>query len=175
MAEQLLKTLSPGDDPATFQAALTRVQAQLQRRGVELSTLRLGNGSGLYDTNRVSAHQLTQLLTSMYRDFRVRPDYLASLAIMGTDGTMRNRLRDTEAQRWARAKTGTLANVSALSGYIGAPARDPVVFSILFNALRRSDRSQARAVQNLIVDLVARYLHGEPLSLESDTSIHLEP
>ncbi|MCX4242429.1 D-alanyl-D-alanine carboxypeptidase/D-alanyl-D-alanine endopeptidase [Paraliomyxa miuraensis] len=167
MAEQILKTIDQDSSPATFDGALGRVRAHLAALGVPSEGLSLGNGSGLYDTNRISPAQLTALLSAVYADLRVRPDFLASLAIMGVDGTTRSRLRKSSRAGWIRAKTGTLDGVSALSGYAGAPDRDPIAFSILFNGLRRADTSQARAVQNEIVELLARHAAGLPLSGEA--------
>lgn len=168
MAEQILKTIDASPGPATFEGALRRVREHLDLIGVPLEGLRLGNGSGLYDTNRISAAQLATLLAAVYRDLRVRPDYLASLAIMGVDGTTRNRLRRSSRAGWVRAKTGTLDGVSALSGYAGAPDRDPIAFSILLNGLRRSDTSQARAVQNEVAELLALYAAGEALEPDGE-------
>ncbi|MEM9458594.1 MAG: D-alanyl-D-alanine carboxypeptidase/D-alanyl-D-alanine-endopeptidase [Myxococcota bacterium] len=163
MAEQILKTLDASPGPATFEGALARVRAHLEALGVPRAGLSLGNGSGLYDTNRVSPAQLTTLLAAVHRDVRIRPDYMASLSIMGVDGTTRSRLAKSSRRGWVRVKTGTLNGVSALSGYAGAPGRPPVAFSILINGIRRSETSQARTVQNAVAELLALYAAGEPL------------
>ncbi|MCA9655598.1 MAG: D-alanyl-D-alanine carboxypeptidase/D-alanyl-D-alanine-endopeptidase [Myxococcales bacterium] len=164
MAEQILKTIDADPGPATFEGALQRVREHLQARGVPTEGLKLGNGSGLYDTNRVSAGQFTALLSSVYADERIRPDYMASLAIMGVDGTTRSRLEDTPHAGWVRVKTGTLDGVSSLSGYAGAPGRKPIAFSILFNGIRKWDNGRAHKVQDRIVELLARYAAGQPLT-----------
>jgi len=163
MAEQILKTLDARPGPATFAGALERVREHMAALGVPTEGLVLGNGSGLYDNNRVSAAQLTALLAAVYRDERIRPDFMASLAIMGVDGTTRSRLRSSSRAGWVRVKTGTLDGVSALTGYAGAPDRKPIVFSILLNGLRKSDASQARALQNEIAELLALHAAGQPL------------
>jgi D-alanyl-D-alanine carboxypeptidase/D-alanyl-D-alanine-endopeptidase (penicillin-binding protein 4) len=85
------------------------------------------------------------------------------MAVMGVDGTVRSRLRETTAQRWVRAKTGTLDGVSALSGYAAAPGRDPIAFSLLFNGLARGDTAKARDIQNRVAEVVARYAAGQSL------------
>ncbi len=163
MAEQILKTIDATPGPATFEGALARVTEHLAAQGVPTEGLSLGNGSGLYDTNRVTPAQFTALLASVYRDVRIRPDYMASLAIMGIDGTTRSRLKKSSRRGWIRVKTGTLNGVSALSGYAGAPGRKPIAFSIIVNGIKRSETSQARAVQNAIAEWVALYAAGEPL------------
>ncbi len=163
MAEQILKTLSPEDTPATFAAASAREREALTSLGVDLEGARLTNGSGLYDTNRVSPAQVTALLTAMVGDFRYQADFLASLAVMGVDGTTRSRLQDSDATRWVRVKTGTLDGISALSGYVGARGRKPIVFSLLFNDLPSGGTSSAREVQNEVALMLSRYASGRPL------------
>jgi len=163
MAEQILKTLAPTDAPASFSAASAREREALAELGVDLEGARLTNGSGLYDTNRVSPQMVTALLKAMYGDFRYRADYLASLAVMGVDGTTRSRLSDTDAARWVRVKTGTLDGISALSGYVGARGRKPIVFSILLNDLPAGGTSAARTVQNDVALMLSRYAGGRPL------------
>ncbi len=154
MAEQILRTLVP-DDGATAEASLELLRAYTVEIGMPQAGLVIGNGSGLYANNMISPAALTYLLGHVYADFRIRSDYLASLAIMGGDGTTRSRLRDSSADGWVRVKTGTLDDVSALSGYAGASGRDPIAFSILFNGLERKHRAKARALQDDIAELLA--------------------
>lgn len=162
MAEQILKTLAP-ERPASFAAASAREREVLGTIGVDLEGARLTNGSGLYDTNRVSPTQVTTLLKSMYADFRYRADFLASLAVMGVDGTTRSRLSETDAERWVRVKTGTLDGISALSGYVGARGRAPIVFSILLNDLPPGGTSTARRIQNDVALLLSHHAAGRPI------------
>jgi D-alanyl-D-alanine carboxypeptidase/D-alanyl-D-alanine-endopeptidase (penicillin-binding protein 4) len=154
MAEQILRTLAAGDG-ATAAASLEQLRAFTVEIGMPQAGLVLGNGSGLYANNMVSPAALTYRLAHVYADFRIRSDYLASLAIMGSDGTTRSRLSDSPAEGWVRVKTGTLDDVSALSGYAGATGRDPIAFSILFNGLERKHRAKARALQDSIAELLA--------------------
>ena len=165
MAEQVLKTLAPRSEPATFAAGIAAVKKSLRELGVDLAGARIGNGSGLYDTNRYTPAQMTMLLRKMWSDFRYHADFVASLSVMGIDGTGRSRLQDPSAERWIRVKTGTLDGVSALSGYVGAPGREPIVFSVLFNDLPKGGTSRARDVQNEIAQLLARHAAGKPLVL----------
>jgi D-alanyl-D-alanine carboxypeptidase/D-alanyl-D-alanine-endopeptidase (penicillin-binding protein 4) len=44
-----------------------------------------------------------------------------SLPLVGIDGSMRNRLRGSPAGGWARMKTGTLRDTTALAGYVPDP------------------------------------------------------
>jgi D-alanyl-D-alanine carboxypeptidase/D-alanyl-D-alanine-endopeptidase (penicillin-binding protein 4) len=167
MAEQILKGLAAPGAPATFAGALARVREYLDEVGVAKAGMRLSNGSGLYDTNRISAAQFTAILGAVYGDYRIGADYVASLAIMGVDGTTRTRLEHSDRRGFVRAKTGTLDGVYCLSGYAGAPDRAPIAFSILFNGLRKADAGSARAAHNRIAEILARHAAGKPLVVEN--------
>ena len=153
MAETILRTLDEKDG-AEVTPGLDRVRAWAEGAGIPTQGLRYGNGSGLYDNNRISAGQIVAVLAHMYGDFRVRGDYLASLAVMGVDGTTRRRLKDSDARGWIKVKTGTLDGVSALSGYAGKEGRDPVAFSILVNGIGKWDTNKARKVQDRVAEAI---------------------
>lgn len=160
MAEQILWSL--GGASSSPKDAAQELGVYARSIGAPTQGLHFGNGSGLYDANRMSAEQIVHLLRSVARDFRVAPDYLASLAIMGEDGTTRRRLHTGPAKGWIRAKTGTLDSVSALSGYIGAPGKEPIVFSILINGFKRWEIGQARLRQDQIALELQQILASVP-------------
>lgn len=158
LAEVVFKTLGaerraqPG--PGTWAdgaAALGELLASLPK------PLRVDNGSGLFDASEASAAQLVALLLLAHRDFRVAPDLLASLPIGGVDGTLRSRFTGRPAEGLVRAKTGTLAKVSALAGYVGADSSRLLAFAILLNELTPAQRGEARLLQEDLVDVLARY------------------
>jgi D-alanyl-D-alanine carboxypeptidase/D-alanyl-D-alanine-endopeptidase (penicillin-binding protein 4) len=61
------------------------------------------------------------------------PEYLSALGIAGKDGTLKYRFEGSDAVGRLRAKTGTLENVSALSGYVQAVGGERFVFSVMVN------------------------------------------
>jgi len=162
VAEHILKTL---DDhaPATFAGGLARVRGWLDAIAMPKDGLTLGNGSGLYDANRISAAQLVHLLGVVHRDFRYAADFLASLPIAGVDGTLKSRMAEGRATRFVRAKTGSLDGVATLSGYAGAVGRPPLAFAILFNDLDTSAAGPAREVMNQIAELLAGEVASRPV------------
>lgn len=162
MAEQLLKSLDAAvDHPATFAGGLDRVRRFIEGLGIPIEGLRLGNGSGLYDANRITARQLARLLAAIYGDFRISADFLASLPILGADGTLRSRLSESPAARYVRAKTGTLDNASSLAGFAGTVGRPPLAFAVLIGDIDRGKLKAAREVQNQIAEHLAA-LAGAP-------------
>jgi D-alanyl-D-alanine carboxypeptidase/D-alanyl-D-alanine-endopeptidase (penicillin-binding protein 4) len=109
------------------------VRQFLREAGVAgVERLSLVDGSGLARQNLVTAEATVQLLTHMsrHRHFQV---WLDAQPVAGVDGTLRGRLRGTMAAGNLRAKTGTISNVSALSGYVTTAAGERLVFSIIVN------------------------------------------
>lgn len=121
------------------------------------------NGSGLGHANRITADAMAELLRALYLDPRVGPEIIQSLSIGGIDGTTRNRFKNTLAARRVRAKTGTLAGKSCLSGLVG-DGPDVLAFSILVQGLRgRRSLGAVRGAQVNCVNAMMRYVrdaHG---------------
>ncbi|MDB4930191.1 MAG: D-alanyl-D-alanine carboxypeptidase/D-alanyl-D-alanine-endopeptidase [Myxococcaceae bacterium] len=146
---------------ATFRRGAERVVEWCRGAGVDTRGLVVRNGSGLYDANRVSARQLAQALRANWRRPAVRDEFIAQLAVGGGDGTLRHRLRIAGAERMVRAKTGTLDDVIALSGYVLAP--DPgrtLVFAILANGVRGRAAETRRLADEIVTTLVGRVRSG---------------
>ncbi len=136
IAEQLLKTLGAEaiGPPGSWPKGVRAVEAFLEREvGIPRGAYVMKNGSGLNDTNRFSPKQMTAVLAHSANHFQIAPEFMASLAVAGRDGTTRWRLDDPETAGRVRAKTGTLENVSALSGYARTRSGETVAFSILVN------------------------------------------
>jgi serine-type D-Ala-D-Ala carboxypeptidase/endopeptidase (penicillin-binding protein 4) len=172
VAETLLKTLAaehrePGADarPATWQEGLAVVQRFLTDHvGLAPGSFRYGNGSGLFDASAFSPAQIGAVLATAYRNMRYGPDLMAALAIAGTDGTLRGRMVTSPARGRVRAKTGTLAAVSALAGYLDAGPRPPVAFAIFINGIEPlwAARQAARDLQDGVVEAVIDHLTPPP-------------
>ena len=77
----------------------------------------LDDGSGLSRSDMIMADATVQLLTFMTKH-RYFAQFRDALPIAGVDGTLRNRMRGTPAERNVRAKTGTLSSVASLGGYV---------------------------------------------------------
>jgi serine-type D-Ala-D-Ala carboxypeptidase/endopeptidase (penicillin-binding protein 4) len=136
VAEQLIKTIGAEakGTPGSHAKGIEAVEDFLERDvGVRRGTYVMKNGSGLNDSNRFSASQTNQLLVHMVNRFPVAPEYLSALAIAAKDGTLKYRFEGSDAVGRLRAKTGTLENVSALSGYVQAVGGERFVFSVMVN------------------------------------------
>ncbi len=162
VAEMILKVLgAERQRPGTSAGGVTVLQDVLTRAGVTPGAATFVNGSGLFDGNLIAARHLVALLRYVYQQPAIRSEYLAHLAVGGSEGTLRRRLRDLPAPRIVRAKTGTLNDVIALSGYVlGPDAGGGMAFSVLVNGAR-GRQGRARALCDDVARVLAEALHDE--------------
>lgn len=160
IAEQVVRTLGAEiiGRPGSWDKGLEAIGRYLNTLGVRKGAYQMANGSGLYDSNRFSAEQMVAVLRGAMRDFRIAAEFMASLAIAGMDGTIAHRMAGTAAERFVRAKTGTLATASCLSGYAGSPGRAPLIFSILMNDV--PSPGDARRAQDRAAELLVSYIEA---------------
>jgi D-alanyl-D-alanine carboxypeptidase/D-alanyl-D-alanine-endopeptidase (penicillin-binding protein 4) len=129
-AELLLKQLGVGfadqGSSATGAAVIRRLFAE---QGIPLAGVRIADGSGLSRLDRLTANALVAMLRASWLDEELREILLSALPVAGRSGTLDSRMRGTAAAGRVRAKTGTLNEASALSGY----ARRRYAFSVIQN------------------------------------------
>jgi serine-type D-Ala-D-Ala carboxypeptidase/endopeptidase (penicillin-binding protein 4) len=92
------------------------------------------DGSGLSRYDYLTAEMVVTLLEHLYRDPKHRDAFVATLPIAGKDGTVSTRLKRTRAEGNALAKTGSISNTRALSGYVKTRDGETLAFSILANS-----------------------------------------
>ena len=132
-AELLLKQLGAvvGRGGSTTAGAAV-VRAVLADHQVPLAGVRIADGSGLSSLDRMTPKTLVTILQRAWADPEIGPALMEVLPVAGRDGTLRHRMRSAPARGNVRAKTGTLTNASALSGYV----RNRYAFAILQNGSR---------------------------------------
>jgi D-alanyl-D-alanine carboxypeptidase/D-alanyl-D-alanine-endopeptidase (penicillin-binding protein 4) len=132
-AETLLKTIGSSAGGATAANGRAAVESTLGAWGVAPNDLIQRDGSGLSRYDYVTPEALVTILTHVDRDPRLSGPFAASLPLAGRDGTLSNRMNGTVAANNARAKTGSMSNVRALSGFVTTADGERVVFSIIAN------------------------------------------
>jgi serine-type D-Ala-D-Ala carboxypeptidase/endopeptidase (penicillin-binding protein 4) len=133
MARQLFLTLATvgHGPPATTEHAAETVRHWLAQQKLHFPELVLDNGSGLSRRERIAARSLALLLLAADAS-KLRTEFVSSLAVAATDGTVRKRFADEGVADRALLKTGTLEGVRALAGYIyGADGRRYVVVCLV--------------------------------------------
>ena len=161
-AEMIFKTLGgeANGRPAKSEGGAAQVMRWLDRVGANDAGTVIKNGSGLFDANRVTASSVVQLLRAVWKDPEIAPEFLAQLSIGGVDGTLHKRFRGENTRRLVRAKTGTLDDTIALSGYVlSESGKGPIAFSLLFNHVG-GHQDSARNATDKLVELIARRLNS---------------
>lgn len=163
-AEQLLRTLgvehpvdSTDADAGSAEMGIESAMRTYAQAQIDTSRVQFADGSGLSRHNLVPPTAIIQLLTYMWDhpDDAVRAAFRTSLPQGGRNGTLEYRFRGSNtARERVQAKTGTLSNASALSGYVRSADGTPLAFSIICNHHLAKARV-VRAAQDRIVNALA--------------------
>jgi D-alanyl-D-alanine carboxypeptidase/D-alanyl-D-alanine-endopeptidase (penicillin-binding protein 4) len=149
MARHLYLTLGAAvlGPPATPEKAARAIREWLAGKGLSIPELVLENGSGLSRIERISAGSLGRLLVAAFHSASM-PELMASLPVAAVDGTMKKRLAGAELAGQAHIKTGSLAGVRAIGGYVlDAKGRRVVVVMIVNHA----NAGNAQPVQDALL------------------------
>ena len=112
-------------------AAQRVIRSWLAKKGITAPHLVIENGSGLSRAERVSAREMAGMLQAAWHS-PYAAEFIASMPLVGMDGTMRKRLKRTGMEGQAHIKTGTLNNVRAIAGFTRtAKGQNWVVVAIL--------------------------------------------
>jgi serine-type D-Ala-D-Ala carboxypeptidase/endopeptidase (penicillin-binding protein 4) len=131
------------------------VRGFLNEIGVAPDGLIQYDGSGLSRHNLVTPAALVAVYSYMGKQSRYSAAWLDSLTIGGVDGTLKSRFKGAKTSGNVRGKTGTIDQVSALSGYVTTAAGERLVFSIIVNGV--SDGSTRVATIDQIVGHLANF------------------
>ena len=131
-AEQLLRTL--GGDAGAHADDSDGIVAEMQflrSRGIPTPGMRLVDGSGLAESNRIAAITLARILSDAeLRDSGMELEPL--LPQGGKDGTLKHYDFTTALGR-VRAKTGHLSDAASLAGYVDTRHHGRLAFAFMIN------------------------------------------
>ena len=120
MARQLLLTIGAvhrqDEDIDDRLAGIRIITEWLESKGINTAGLIIENGAGLTREGRVTARQGAQILRHASNS-PFSADLMASLPLIGLDGTMARRLRNTGMDGKGRIKTGYLQDVRSIAGF----------------------------------------------------------
>ena len=112
------------------------------------------DGSGLSGHDIVTPRAITQLL----RYASTQPwgaQWKASLPVGGVDGSLRARFPNPPLKGHLFAKTGTLGEARALSGYLECKSGQTVVFSVMVTTHTPLDTEDEKAMDRIIAAIAA--------------------
>jgi len=154
-AELILRLLGKtlGSDGSIEQG--TRVVRQfLTTAGVSDDDFFLFDGSGLSANDRVAPRAFTQLLAYASHQPWGTP-WRNTFPTAGIDGTLAGRFKNSPLKGHLWAKTGTLNETNALSGYLAANTGQTVAFSIMVNGHRPGSQSELQAIDRIAEAIAA--------------------
>jgi serine-type D-Ala-D-Ala carboxypeptidase/endopeptidase (penicillin-binding protein 4) len=151
-AELVLKELSATPGPGTTAAGAAAVAARAKVLGVP-EPIAQYDGSGLSALDRTTTRAEVSWMIGVDRS-SMGAVFRSTLAVSCVDGTMRSRLCGPMAGR-VTAKTGTLAGVTGLTGFVTTASGRRATFSILLN--RVGSVARGRAAIDQAITLLASY------------------
>ena len=139
---------------ATAKDAFRHTRNIINSIGLDASTYRFADGSGLSLYNYVTAELECMLLKYAYHKPSIYRYLYPSLPIAGKDGTLKKRMCGTSADGIVHAKTGTLSGISSLSGYCTSSEGHDLCFAIINQGVMK--KSEAHLFQNRICQILCR-------------------
>ena len=129
----------------TNEQGVNRVLAYWKQRGLDTSGLFLQDGSGLSESNRITASFMTGLLYTM----QDHPPFVHSLPLVGKEGTVKHFLAQAKYAGIGRIKSGSISQVLAYAGYL----TPDYAVAIFVNNATGSTRHTRAAIEKLLMNI----------------------
>jgi len=152
-AEGILRLASPAGWSKSRREGIAQVYRLAAEAGIDTLDLSLVDGSGLSPQDLVTPRAIVRWLTRWGGPDSSTASLRSALAAPGEPGTVEKRFGSLPAGATLRAKTGSLTNVSSLSGYLRTMEGEDVVFTMIVNGARRSVASVRDAEERLVAFL----------------------
>lgn len=140
----------------TADAGRRAVRESLGAIGIGADSFVMYDGSGLSRYDYVTADAIVALLKHVWEDEMLRGPFLAALPVGGHDGTLDTRMKNTPLAGRVQAKTGTIANMRALSGFLTTESGERIVFSIIANHFTAPNSEIDAIAERALLRLVKR-------------------
>lgn len=136
----------------TIQSALEMLNEFCKENNINMSDIKIVDGSGVSKNNLMTAEFMTNFLVaeSKQKDFETYKEAMASPGM----GTLSNRM--LYLQESLKAKTGTLSDVSAMAGYIKTRKGNEYAFDIMIN-----DPKSSSSDKKIMEEMVLRTIYTE--------------
>ena len=132
--EAMLKTIGYHvNQDGSMQSGVDAVVEFWKKKGVNLNSAYLEDGSGLSPANVISPFQLASVIHAVVQDKDWAADFIPSLPRAGKDGTMKYILRGKSYANRIRAKSGSFSGVRSYTGVVQWPNGKNRIFSLMLN------------------------------------------
>ncbi len=156
-ADALLKTIGLRyENPrkhviSSFGKGIEVVKSYWKGKGLDVSSLRITDGSGLSPANKVTARFLNGLLAYMAKSGHAEA-FMSSLPKAGIEGSVRNFLKDSSLSGKAFLKSGSMNGVRCYAGYVKDRGKTYCVV-LLANNFPTDSRTISRRLEQLLIAL----------------------
>lgn len=174
-AEMVLKHLGiAGSRQGSTQAGARAVFELLEAEGFDMTGVTVLDGSGLADGIDVNEDDVLErdlltcgLLADILAKAEPDSDFADSLSISGERGSLLKRYLESSAAGLVFAKTGTLNDVTALSGYVESAeeSETTLIFSYVVNGEFAGQTTSLKDLQQPFVEALANYPEGPTIDL----------
>lgn len=126
------------------------IQNYFEKLGLDSSEIKIVDGSGVSKNNIITTDFMSEFLFKRFQD----ENFIKSLATSG-EGTLSNRMLYFKDN--LRAKTGTLADVSSIAGYITSRSGKTYAFDIIINDSKSKSSEKKSLEEYILRDVFANY------------------
>ena len=131
------------------EAAVKMLTDYCKHIGVNTNNIKFVDGSGVSKNNLVTADFMTSFLTAQYKKDESYKDIFSSAG----EGTLKNRMLYFKDN--LKAKTGTLSDISAITGYLTTAKGKNVAFDIMIN-----DPTAKNSDRKMLEEYILRAIHS---------------
>ena len=159
LREKDLRDAATENHPPVYQTqdsvdvGLAATKAFRKEIGIPDDAVNQHDGSGLSRHDLITPSSIVQLYVYMAKQSKFAQAWRDALAVGGVDGTLRRRYAGTAAANNLRGKTGTIDQVSALSGYVTTVGGEPVIFSLVVNGVP-GESMRVRLIDDIVLNVV---------------------
>ena len=157
-AETLLRHISLSRNKDGSNSSGTAVlKYYWKNRGVDVSGMKLYDGSGLSSYNLITANSVIDVLKRIQKNSSKYPEFISTLPVSGESGTLKSLLYKTEAKGHIIAKSGSMSGVRAYSGYIKTKKNNFVAFSLLINNYTTTSSTVKKYMEDILLLIYLNY------------------
>lgn len=134
----------------TTEAGIEGVYAFWRSRGLDLSGVKLRDGSGLSRKNLITPITLARALTIISKESWY-PEVYASLPVAGESGSVAEQFRKSVAKGNLRAKSGTLEGVKNFCGYATTASGRKLAYALMVNNYSGASWEMVAEMEKLLI------------------------
>mgnify|MGYP004649242455 CR=1 FL=1 len=155
VAESLFKAAGAewAEAQGSFENSKKMLDAYFEKLGIDAQDIRIVDGSGVSKNNLMTADFMANFL--VYLSEQDGFENIEMLLPTPSEGTLKNRMLYFKDN--LRAKTGTLADTSAIAGYITSKRGKTYAFDIMINDAKTSSADKKNIEEQILRSLYMNY------------------